>query len=83
MLVLSRKVGESIVIGGVVVTVLALSGGKLRLGVKAPPEVSILRSELLAGSAPPDGKTHPRRQPPDVVADQPTCTAPVHRSAVE
>jgi carbon storage regulator len=48
MLVLSRKVGESIVIeGGIVVCVLATSGGRVRLGIDAPAEVNVRRSELL------------------------------------
>ncbi len=47
MLVLTRKVGESIVIAGdIVVTVLELRGGQVRLGVEAPKEVSIHRSEV-------------------------------------
>ena len=47
MLVLSRKVGETIVIGdNVRVTVVAVHGNKLRLGIAAPPEVHIRRSEL-------------------------------------
>ncbi len=48
MLVLSRKVGERILIGDkVVVTVLAIERGKLRLGFEAPRDVRITRKELL------------------------------------
>jgi len=47
MLVLSRKEGESITIDGCIhVTVIRLAGGRVRLGIEAPQEVSILRSEL-------------------------------------
>jgi carbon storage regulator len=47
MLVLSRKNGESIVIDGTItVTVLAFTGNVVRLGIEAPKEISILRSEL-------------------------------------
>jgi len=47
MLVLTRKAGESIVVGGdVVVTVLEIKGGQVRLGVDAPRDVSIHRSEV-------------------------------------
>jgi carbon storage regulator len=47
MLVLSRKIGEKIVIGdGIVVTVLEVKGRQVRLGLEAPPEVSIWRGEL-------------------------------------
>jgi carbon storage regulator len=47
MLVLSRKVGERIVIGDtVIVQVLAVRRGQIRLGITAPPSVSIRREEL-------------------------------------
>lgn len=47
MLVLSRKKGETIVIGqGVTVTVLALKGGAVRLGVEAPDGVIVDRAEV-------------------------------------
>ena len=47
MLVLSRKSTESINIGGsVVVTVLEIRGNKVRIGIDAPKEIHVLRSEL-------------------------------------
>lgn len=47
MLVLTRKPGESIVIGdGIVVTVLEVRGGQIRLGVDAPRSVSVHRAEI-------------------------------------
>ena len=47
MLVLSRKKNESIVIDGkIVVTVVELKGDKVRLGIAAPPEVPVHRSEV-------------------------------------
>ena len=47
MLVLSRKPGEEIVIGNNIrLTVLAIDGGRVRLGFTAPAEVPILRYEL-------------------------------------
>ena len=47
MLVLSRKSTESIHIGdSVVVTVLGIQGTKVRLGIDAPKEIHIFRSEL-------------------------------------
>lgn len=47
MLVLSRKIGERIVIGdNVVVTIVGMRGGQLRLGIEAPKTVRILRDEL-------------------------------------
>lgn len=47
MLVLSRKVGERIRIGdAVTVTVVRVSGGGVRLGIEAPPELPVIREEL-------------------------------------
>ena len=51
MLVLSRKVGESIFINeSIRVTVLQASNGRIRLGIDAPPEVKVLREELTMSS---------------------------------
>jgi carbon storage regulator len=48
MLVLGRKQDEGILIGGnVTVTILAVRGNNVRLGIDAPPEVRVLRGELL------------------------------------
>ena len=47
MLVLSRKPGEKLVIGNdVTLTVLAVHGGRISLGIEAPPSVRIVRGEL-------------------------------------
>jgi carbon storage regulator len=47
MLVLTRKVGEEIVIGGDIrLTVVAVQGGKVRIGVSAPKEVVVDRQEV-------------------------------------
>lgn len=47
MLILSRKIGESVVINdNVIVKILEVSGDKVRIGIEAPKEISILRSEL-------------------------------------
>ncbi len=47
MLVLSRKVGEKLVIGeGIVVQVLAVRRGQIRLGIEAPRSVPVRRDEL-------------------------------------
>lgn len=47
MLVLSRKPGESLVIGGnITVTIIQTSGDKIRLGIEAPREVPVHRSEV-------------------------------------
>jgi len=48
MLVLSRKVGERILIGdGIVLTVLRVRGGQIRLGIDAPRSTTIRREALL------------------------------------
>lgn len=47
MLMLSRKVGESIVIGdSIEVQVIEVRGDKVRLGITAPLDVSVHRSEI-------------------------------------
>lgn len=47
MLVLSRKSSERILIGNdIQVTVVAVSGGRVKLGFVAPPDISIQREEL-------------------------------------
>jgi carbon storage regulator len=48
VLVLTRRTEESVIIGGnIVITVLGVEGEKVKLGIDAPREVAILRSELL------------------------------------
>lgn len=47
MLILTRKIGESVVIGdNIEVTVLGTKGNQVRLGVNAPKEVSVHREEI-------------------------------------
>lgn len=47
MLVLTRKVGERIVIGdSVVVTVVEVQGEKIRLGIDAPRDIAVDRQEV-------------------------------------
>ncbi|MCX7062677.1 MAG: carbon storage regulator [Gammaproteobacteria bacterium] len=49
MLVLTKKVGESVVIdGGIEGFVLENNGHQVRLGFNAPEEIVVVRSELLA-----------------------------------
>ncbi|MHB1559615.1 MAG: carbon storage regulator [Isosphaeraceae bacterium] len=48
MLVLTRKIGEKILIGDdITLTVVDLGPGRMKLGISAPPEYRILRSELV------------------------------------
>jgi carbon storage regulator len=47
MLVLSRKVGDSIVIdGNIVLTVVKVDRNQVRLGIEAPKHIQVLRSEI-------------------------------------
>ena len=47
MLVLTRRVGDQIVINDTIrVTVVAIKGGKVRLGFTAPPTARVVRQEI-------------------------------------
>ncbi|NLN46555.1 MAG: carbon storage regulator CsrA [Clostridiaceae bacterium] len=49
MLVLTRRIHESILLGDDIrITVLEINGDRIRLGVEAPQSMRILRAELLA-----------------------------------
>ena len=47
MLVISRKINESITIGdNIVVTILAIEGDRIKIGIDAPRDLTILRQEI-------------------------------------
>jgi carbon storage regulator len=47
MLILSRKLQQEVLIGeGISITIVAIRGKQVRLGIKAPPQVTIRRNEL-------------------------------------
>ena len=69
MLVLSRKVGESIVISeSIRVTVVQVANARIRLGIDAPPEVTVLREELTKSCfhSPPSKNGKAEALPPSV-----------------
>jgi len=50
MLVLSRKLGEKIMIGdGIVVTIVKIDRNQIRIGIEAPGDVPVYREEILPG----------------------------------
>ena len=73
MLVLTRHVHQSIVIGhDIVVTVLEVRGDQVRLGITAPKEVQVHREEVFAAL------TASNRQ----ASNRPTATSPTELNAV-
>ena len=47
MLILTRRIGEKLVIGdNVLVTILGVKGNQIRVGIEAPPEVQVHREEI-------------------------------------
>lgn len=53
MLILTRRIGETLMVGDTIeVRVLAVKGNQVRIGIVAPPEVSVMREELLTRKAP-------------------------------
>ena len=73
MLILTRRVGESVVIGDdVSVTILGVKGNQVRIGVTAPMDVSVHRQEIYerikkeeAGELPPEEAQQTDEPPKD------------------
>jgi carbon storage regulator len=54
VLVLSRKIGERIVVPdcGLSVTIVSVKGNTVRVGIEAPAEIGVYREELLSHAGP-------------------------------
>ena len=64
MLVLSRKTNEQLQIGdGITITILRVRGQSIRIGIEAPPEVQIRRSEIAPLPNAPRPPRAPRPRP--------------------
>jgi carbon storage regulator len=73
MLVLTRKVGERVQIGEqICVTVVRIADGTVRIGIEAPSDAVVVRSELL----PPEGPLPSAVQPPQLSAPYGPKTTP-------
>lgn len=47
MLILTRRIGEKIIIGNnVIISIVGLKGSQVRIGTEAPPEVPVYREEI-------------------------------------
>jgi carbon storage regulator len=67
MLILTRKIDQSIIIqGNITIMVLGVERDRVKLGIQAPAEVAVLREELVAED--PENKTIPLRRPAPTLA---------------
>ena len=47
MLILTRRIGEKIVIGDdVIISIVGIKGSQIRIGTEAPPEIPVYREEI-------------------------------------
>ena len=94
MLVLTRHAGESITVDeSIIVTVLAIEGDRVKVGISAPREVKILRTEIfeamidqdrlqarLSQEEPPPGFDDLRQLLVDDLEQQPEETSPADKA---
>ena len=75
MLILTRRVGESVVIGeDVTVTVLGVKGNQVRIGINAPKTVAVHREEIFERIK--NGQSAPDRSDSDESSTLPRETLP-------
>ena len=71
MLVLSRKLNQNIQIGeNITISVVRIKGNVVQLGIQAPPEIHVLRAELLER----DAALAAQRKPSSIHATSPAST---------
>jgi carbon storage regulator len=72
MLILTRRVGETLMIGdAVTVTVLGVKGNQVRIGVNAPKEVAVHREEIFERIKREEGGARREADDGDAVDDAP------------
>jgi carbon storage regulator len=72
MLVLSRKKGESVVVNGnITIVVVDVRGDKARIGIEAPADVPVYRSEVLTKKTPSESGKEAKQNEPTL--DEPTA----------
>ncbi len=77
MLILTRRVGETIVIGDdVIVTVLGIKGNQVRIGINAPKDVSVHREEIYQRIQQEKNTTPKQEEPAPVAAPVAPAAAP-------
>jgi carbon storage regulator len=60
MLILTRRIGETVLVGDdITIKVVGINGNQIRIGIDAPLDVQVLRSELLKESETAPDDSHP------------------------
>ena len=68
MLILQRKEGQALLIGeNITVSIVSVEGGRVRLAIDAPSDVSILRSELVTATAANQDAAHEEALPTELI----------------